>query len=103
MYSIELVMAVRSLREEYPRWGKEKLTVLLKGEGYEVSASTVGRIIGRLKERGVLREPLPNHVSARKRQRKRPYAVRKPKDYAVKQMGDLVQLDTLDIRPLPGV
>ena len=102
-YSGELIKAVQRLREEYPRWGKEKLVVLLAGEGYRVSASTVGRIIGKLKERGVLREPLPNYVSARKRQRKRPYAIRKPKDYDVEQMGDLVQLDTLDVRPLPGV
>jgi len=29
--------------------------------------------------------------------------VRKPKDYSVTQPGDLIQLDTLDIRPLPGV
>ena len=34
---------------------------------------------------------------------KRPYAIRKPKDYVVAQPGDLIQLDTLDIRPLPGV
>ena len=40
---------------------------------------------------------------AHRRGLKRPYAVRKPKDYVVTQPGDLVQLDTLDIRPLPGV
>ena len=34
---------------------------------------------------------------------KRPYAVRKPEDYVVAQPGDLAQVDTLDIRPLPGV
>ena len=33
----------------------------------------------------------------------RPYAMRKPKDYRPIQPGDLVQLDTLDLRPLPGV
>lgn len=99
----ELVEAVRSLREEYPRWGKEKLRQLLGGQGYEVSASMVGRIIRRLKERGVLREPIPNYVSAGKRHRTRPYAQRKPKDYQANQVGDLVELDTLDIRPLPGV
>ena len=30
-------------------------------------------------------------------------AVRKPKGYAVDQPGDLVQVDTLDVRPVPGV
>src|SRR5712691_5113633 len=33
----------------------------------------------------------------------RPYAIRKPKQYAVSRPGDLVQVDTLDVRPLPGV
>jgi putative transposase len=99
----ELVEAVLKLREEYPRWGKDKLSELLREQGCQVSASMVGRILRRLKERGVLKEPTPNYVSAGKRQRLRPYAQRKPKDYKPKQIGDLVQLDTLDIRPLPGV
>ncbi len=103
IYPVELVIAVQKLREEYPRWGKDKLVVLLRDGGMSCSASTVGRIIRRLKDRGVLKEPVPNHVSARKRQRQRPYAIRKPKDYKVIQPGELVQLDTLDIRPLPGV
>ena len=102
-YSVELVEAVLGLREEYPRWGKDKLVVLLRGDGFNCSASTVGRILHRLKERGVLREPVPNHISARKRQRQRPYAIRKPKEYVISLVGDLVQLDTLDVRPLPGV
>ncbi len=102
-YSAALVESVLKLREEYPRWGKDKLVVLLREEGYQVSTSMVGRIIRRLKDRGVLREPVRNHVSARRRGFKRPYAVRKPKDYQVAQPGDLIQLDTLDIRPLPGV
>ncbi len=101
--SPQLVAAVLKLREEYPRWGKDKLVVLLAEEGYQVSTSMVGRIIRRLKDRGVLREPVRNHVSAHRRGIKRPYAVRKPKDYQVIKPGDLIQLDTLDIRPLPGV
>ena len=71
-YSVELVEAVLRLREEYPRWGKDKL-VVLEEKGFSCSASTVGRIIRRLKERGVLKEPVPNHISARKRQRPRSY------------------------------
>ena len=80
-YSRELVEAVLKLREEYPRWGKDKLVVLLHRERFHYSASTVGRILHKLKERGVLKEPVPNHISARKRQRQRPYAIRKPKEY----------------------
>jgi len=102
-YSVELVEAVLKMREEYPRWGKDKLVVLLREKAISCSTSTVGRIIHRLKERGVLREPAPNHISARKRQRQRPYAIRKPRDYGISLVGDLVQLDTLDVRPLPGV
>jgi len=102
-YSTELVEAVLKLREEYPRWGKDKLVILLCREGFNCSASMVGRILHKLKERGVLREPIPNHISARKRQLKRPYAVRKPREYVAKQPGDIVEVDTLDVRPLPGV
>jgi putative transposase len=102
-WSPELSQAVLNLREEYPRWGKDKLVVLLRREEWQVSTSMVGRILKRLKERGVLREPLPNAISARRRHWPRPYAVRKPREYPVQQPGDLVQVDTLDVRPLPGV
>lgn len=91
------------LRETYPRWGKEKLAILLHGEGFDCSASTVGRILHRMKERGVLKEPLPNHISAKKRRWQRPYAIRKPKEYVARSPGDIVEVDTLDVRPLPGV
>ena len=77
--------------------------VLVEGKGISCSTSTVGRIIRRLKQRGVLKETVPNHISARKRQRRRPYAIGKPKGYGITQPGDLIQLDTLDVRPLPGV
>ena len=102
-YSTELVEAVLRLREKYPRWGKDKLVILLRREGFDCSTSTVGRIVHKLKERGVLREPVPNHISARKRRWQRPYAIRKPKEYVAKKPGDIVEVDTLDIRPLPGV
>jgi putative transposase len=95
--------AVLRLRNQYPRWGKAKLAVLLKENQTELSVSMVGRILKRLKTRGVLIEPIPNCISARKRQRKRPYAIRKPKEYLAKKPGDIVQVDTLDVRPLPGV
>ncbi|MBI4296177.1 MAG: IS481 family transposase [Chloroflexi bacterium] len=102
-YTSEEVEAVLEMREKYPRWGKDKLAALLGEQGYGMSASTVGRILLYLKRRGVLREPVPNHVSAHKRRQRRPYAIRKPKDYDAKEVGDIVQLDTLDLRPLPGV
>jgi putative transposase len=102
-YSVELVEAVLRLREKYPRWGKDKIVILLRREEFDCSASTVGRILHKLKNRGVLREPVLNHISASKRQRQRPYATRKPKEYAAREPGDIVEVDTLDVRPLPGV
>jgi len=101
-WSYELIIAVKGLRQLYPRWGKEKLVVLVGKEGFKTSASTVGRIIAYLKHRGDLVEPKGNCISA-KRRAKRPYAVRKPKDYEATAPGDIVQVDTLDIRPTPGV
>ncbi len=62
----------------------------------------VGRILTRLKARGVLKEALRRMLCSR-RLRPRPYAVRKPRDYRAHQPGDLVEVDTLDVRPLPGV
>lgn len=102
-WTVAEVEAVLAIREEYPRWGKDKLVILLKEKGYPLSTSMVGRILSYLKRRGVLKEPVSNYVSTRKRQRSRPYAIRKPKDYLAKHEGDIVELDTLDVRPLPGV
>lgn len=99
----EVAEAVRALREEYPRWGKAKLAVLMAEQHIEVSVSMVGRIIKSLKDRGILREPVRNHISARKRLQRRPYAVRKPKEYLARMPGDIIQVDTMDVRPLPGV
>ena len=75
----------------------------MRSEGFTGSTSTVGRILHKLKERGVLKEPVANHISARKRQWQRPYAIRKPKEYVATKPGDIVEVDTLDVRPLPGV
>jgi len=50
----------------YPRWGKDKLAVLLWGAGRTVAVSMVGRILTRLKRRGLLVEPVSNTISARK-------------------------------------
>jgi putative transposase len=37
LWSRELMEAVKELREEYPRWGEDKLVVLVREQGYEVS------------------------------------------------------------------
>jgi len=102
-WTVTEVKVVLALREEYPRWGKDKLALLLKERGYTLSVSMVGRILSYVKRRGILKEPVSNYVSTGKRQKNRPYATRKPKDYQARQEGGIVELDTLDIRPLPGV
>ncbi len=99
----ELAERVLRLRRQYPRWGKDKLAVLLQRESKQVSTSMVGRILVHLKRRGLLLEPLPVRLKARRAARSRPYAVRKPREYQPQRPGDLVQLDTLELRPLPGV
>ncbi len=102
-WSTVQVEAVLKIREEYPRWGKEKLANLLTGSGVKISTSMVGRILRYLKDRGALKEPLRQSISARKKMRYRPYATRKPKEYTARLPGDIVQVDTMDVRPLPGV
>ena len=38
--SLAVVQRIRALREQYPRWGREKLRVLLAREGVVISAKT---------------------------------------------------------------
>lgn len=102
-WSSPLEGKVFSLRAEYPRWGKDKLAVLLRREGVTVSTSMVGRILTHLKRQGRLVEaPRAGVPGSRRALRSRPYAVRKPSQYAVSRPGDLVEVDTMDVRPVPG-
>jgi transposase InsO family protein len=103
-WSFPLARKVLTLRLQFPRWGKDKLVVLLRQQGARVSTSMVGRILLRLKQRRELVEaPRLAVTGSRRALRFRPYAVRKPKQYAVSRPGDLVQVDTLEVRPVPGV
>ncbi len=102
-WTLAQLVAVRRLRLAYPRWGKDKLAVLLRREGLAISVSMVGRILERLRATGELREPAHRRISARKRAWRRPHAVRKPREFSAVRPGDLVQVDTLDVRPVPGL
>jgi putative transposase len=95
-----VVERILALRQLYPRWGKDKIVVLLRREGLTVSTSTVGRVMRRLRERGILVEPLNVRQAklSRQRRHKPRYALRKPKGYPIDAPGDLVQVDTLQIR-----
>lgn len=100
----EIQERIRELRNRYPRWGKDKLVVLLRREGIKISTSTVGRVINRLKKRGLLVEPVnaAQAKRARKRGWKPRYAIRKPKGYKIQGPGDLVEVDTLKVTLIPN-
>jgi len=103
-WTTDQARAVRDLREQYPRWGKAKLQCCLaRGETpVALSVSMVGRILRRLRATGQLLEP-PNRGRTARRCWTRPYGIRKPRDYAVAAPGDLVQVDTVDVRSRPGL
>lgn len=87
------VQRIRALREQYPRWGREKLRVLLEREGIHISAKSIDRVIGRLKARGVLREAVRPRKAARPhRERKR-----RPPDLIADRPGALVQIDSKQV------
>ncbi|HET6376427.1 MAG TPA: hypothetical protein VFF88_10300, partial [Methylocella sp.] len=100
-----LARAVEDLRRGNPMWGKRKIAVLLRREGFAVSVSTVGRILAHLVKRGaIVPVPLLRRRPAAKRIRltaKERYARRLPKGRKAKSPGELVQIDTLfvNIRP----
>jgi len=79
----EQVEQVRRLREQYPRWGKDKLAVRLRRQGWPVSVSMVGRILALLRQRGMLSAPPLLRVKRRRGTANRLWALRKPTDYAV--------------------
>lgn len=101
-WSRQLERAVLELRRLAPRWGKDKLVLLLREQGWQCSTSMVGRILRKLREAGKLPTAPLHDPWRRPRPFQRPYGVRKPKEYRARAPGDIVQVDTADIRPLPG-
>jgi transposase InsO family protein len=98
------VDAVLALRTQYPRWGKAKLAVLLARQGLPLSVSMIGRILRHLCQRRLLIEPRPARATPRSRHA-RPHARRKAKGVTIAKEvpGDLVQIDTMRLYPLPGI
>jgi len=94
----ETEAAVLKLRQAHPRWGKDKLTPLLGKEGRQLSVSMVGRILKRLAAQGGLPPASLHDPCIVRRPQIRPYGIRKPKDYLPIAPGDLVQVDTADVR-----
>jgi transposase InsO family protein len=100
-WTTEQLRAVHRLRERYPFMGKQKLCILLRQDGIQLSVSMVGRILTRLRHSGQLQDP-PRLRRRRGRTHRRPHAIRKPKDYSITQPGDLVQIDTVDVAIAAG-
>ncbi|HKI85494.1 MAG TPA: integrase core domain-containing protein [Thermoanaerobaculia bacterium] len=99
-----LLERLESLREEEPSWGKGQLTVLLHGEGFSVSESTVGRILSRWIEKGKIQTvaSLSGRHTASRRMR-RWHASRLPKGAARPQVpGERLEVDTLHVTVEPG-
>jgi putative transposase len=91
-----VVIRIRQLREQYPRWGREKLRVLLGREGVEISGKTIDRTIARLRARGELREPRVVR-KAHEQRLKSLLRPRRPGDLIVDRPGYL-QIDTQELR-----
>jgi len=96
------VEAVRRVRARYPRWGKDKLAVLLARDGRRISVSMVGRILAALERRGAFGRLPRVRVTRGWRAWRRPHAVRKPAGWRIEGPGDLVELDTVFLTPAPG-
>jgi putative transposase len=94
--------AVLRLREVHPRFGKVKLHYLLAQQGIDLSVSMIGRILASARRRNLLIEP--HAVRMRRSRAPRPYATRLPKSKRQpSQPGELIQLDTMHLRPEPGL
>lgn len=92
-----VVTAIKQLRKANPEFSKYKLAIILRRDhGYQVSASTVGRIISRynlffappVKQKGH-----PGRRQSIKR-------IRKPHGFVVARPGDLVEVD---VKHLPHI
>jgi putative transposase len=101
-WSRELEQAVLELRRLTPGWGKDKLVVLLRDQGWQCSTSMVGRILRQLKDSGRLVEAPGADPWLPRRPFLRPYGVRKPKEYLADQPGAIVQVDTAHVSLFPG-
>jgi transposase InsO family protein len=92
--SPEIVSAVVRWRKKFPAWSKRKIRRRVSKEGFNVSISTVGRI---LKRKGLI-----NPKISRKRRKAALHPKRRyPHGMKIAKPGDLIQIDTKHIM-LPG-
>lgn len=99
-----MIQAVRDVRLSEAGRGRGKviLQMVLADQGQVLSISMVGRILVYLKEHGRL--PEPRVPAGRKPRPVRPYAIRRPKGTPLPaRPGDVVQIDTVHVRPMTNV
>jgi hypothetical protein len=94
-----LVVAIEKMRRDNPLAGKHVLGKLLRKAGWDVADSMVGRIIGELIPKGRVQSinDFKRKCPARPKVKKRPHAIRKPKDIVFAKPGDVAQIDTMTI------
>jgi transposase InsO family protein len=103
-WTTQLVQAVEEWRLEEPTWGKAKIVVKLREQGFTASEATVGRILAHLVKRGAI-QSVPAMRKAAKRRKwtaKRRFAERLPKSAKAREPGQIVQLDTVYVTLAPG-
>src|SRR6266545_2603543 len=92
-----VIQRILELREENQGCGREKLHRLLLAEGISISSKSIDRVIGRLKARGVLREPLQMRKLAKSHLQR----LRRPHDLRVDEAGALVLNKVISGFPFP--
>lgn len=96
---------IQELREEFPTWGKRKITCLLLREKILAKESTVGRVISGLIKRGVIPSAkLAAQRAGVRTKPKRPYALRLKRGQRLsgKEPGDAIQIDHMSVPIQPG-
>ena len=96
----ELKKAIKKVRDKRPTWGKLKIHARLLEDGFEVSVSTVGRIISDFIERGIVRaydQLISGKKHRVKRRRPRRHATLLPKGHKPKSVGELIQIDSVHV------
>ncbi len=90
---------VLRIRREDPSYGKEKIAIIIERDhGQSISASTVGRILSVLFEKGLIVKSLSAPRPRRKRNFNKSHA--KPwtyKDYKTMELGERVQVDHMTV------
>ena len=93
---VEVSEFIITQRKLHPRIGKEKLQPLLKGQGYQYSVSTIGRILTDLKKQGRLSKGQRLTLDARTGQLREYHKpkikkLRRPKGYRVLEADTVVR------------